>query len=51
MTLAELFAQRRAAIAAFEEDLYGPGVHDISALNDASAPPLPPRSMLLLHWI
>jgi hypothetical protein len=35
MTLAELIAQRRAAIAAFEEDLYGQAVHDISNLNEA----------------
>jgi hypothetical protein len=31
--LAELIAQRRNVIAAFEEDLYGHGEYDISALN------------------
>jgi hypothetical protein len=35
MTLAELIAQRREAIAAFEDDLYGQGEHDLSILNDA----------------
>ena len=35
ITLAELIAQRRAAIAAFDDDLYGPGEHDISTLNEA----------------
>jgi len=33
MTLAELIAQRRQAIAAFEEDLYGHAEYDISTLN------------------
>ena len=35
MTLAELIAQRRAAIADFEQNLYGHAEHDISSLNEA----------------
>ena len=34
-TLAELIAERRAALKAFESDIYGQGEHDISTLNDA----------------
>jgi alkylated DNA repair dioxygenase AlkB len=33
MKLSELIAQRRKTIAAFEEDVYGHGEYDISALN------------------
>jgi hypothetical protein len=35
MTLAELIAQRRTAIAEFEQNLYGQGEQDISSLNEA----------------
>ena len=34
-TLTELIAERRAALKAFESDIYGQGEHDISTLNDA----------------
>jgi len=35
MTLAELIAERRAKIEAFERDLYGHAEHNISGVKDA----------------
>ena len=34
-TLTELISERRAAIEAFDHDVYGPEQHDIIALNHA----------------
>ena len=34
-TLAELIAERRATLKAFENDIYGQAEHDITTLNDA----------------
>ncbi len=51
MTLAELIAERRAKIEAFETDTRVSAFHDISKVNDLiERTPLPRRPTPLRHW-